>query len=230
MSHIIVSSVLKRSILKQFRGFSSFSRSSKPLNEKITIKVPTMGDSISEGTIVEWSVAVGQAVKVDDLIALVETDKVTIDMKASVDGVITQHFAQVDDTVEVGAPLYEIDTEAAPSIEWTGCAASGTADEETASAETDESVTISSTSGEQKPETLRRPSIHFLGKEGWKKKLSAEGKVLEQKPLQPLKPHGLVVLDGSNIRKSSYGRIVISQKEMDAFLLGGANVAPGFSD
>jgi pyruvate/2-oxoglutarate dehydrogenase complex dihydrolipoamide acyltransferase (E2) component len=201
------------------------------LNEKITIKVPTMGDSISEGTIVEWSAAIGQAVKVDDLIALVETDKVTIDMKASVDGVITQHFAQVDDTVEVGAPLYEIDTEAAPSIEWTGCASSGNSNEELASSDREESVIISPTSEEQKQETtLRRPSIHFLGKEGWKKKLSAEGKVVEQNPQQPLKPHGSIVLDGSNIRNSSYGRIVISQKEMDAFLLGGANVAPGFSD
>lgn len=230
MSRVILNGILKHSCRKQFRCLSSFSRPSNLLNEKITIKVPTMGDSISEGTIVEWSAAIGQAVKVDDLIALVETDKVTIDMKASVDGVITQHFAQVDDTVEVGAPLYEIDTEAAPSIEWTGCASSGNSDEEPASSGREESVIISPTSEEQKQETLRRPSIHFLGKEGWKKKLSAENIVVEQKLQQPLKPHGSIVLDGSNIRNSSYGRIVISQKEMDAFLLGGANVAPGFSD
>lgn len=230
MSRIITSSILKHSCRKQFQLLSYFSGPTKFLNEKITIKVPTMGDSISEGTIVEWSVAVGQSVKVDDVIALVETDKVTIDMKATVDGVITQHFAQVDDTVEVGAPLYEIDTEAAPSIEWTGCASSGNPEEDSDSQKMDESVVMSSTTEVQKQETLRQPSIHFLGKEGWKKKLSAEGKVAEQLPPQPLKPHGSIVLDGSSIRNSSYGRSVISKKEMDAFLLGGANVAPGFSD
>lgn len=38
---------------------------------------------------------VGQAVKADDVIALVETDKVTVDIKAQVDGVITQRFGEV---------------------------------------------------------------------------------------------------------------------------------------
>lgn len=37
----------------------------------------------------------GQAVKTDDVIALIETDKVTIDIKADMDGVITQHFGSV---------------------------------------------------------------------------------------------------------------------------------------
>jgi pyruvate/2-oxoglutarate dehydrogenase complex dihydrolipoamide acyltransferase (E2) component len=44
---------------------------------------------------VEWTAAVGQAVKTDDVIALIETDKVTIDIKADMDGVITQHFGSV---------------------------------------------------------------------------------------------------------------------------------------
>jgi 2-oxoglutarate dehydrogenase E2 component (dihydrolipoamide succinyltransferase) len=49
----------------------------------------------TKGTIVEWTAAVGQAVKADDVIALIETDKVTIDIKADMDGVITQHFGSV---------------------------------------------------------------------------------------------------------------------------------------
>ena len=47
---------------------------------------------IVQGTIVEWVVGVGQAVKADDVIALIETDKVTVDIKAEMDGVVTQQF------------------------------------------------------------------------------------------------------------------------------------------
>ncbi len=70
-------------------------RASTALHDKMTVQVPTMGDSITEGTVVEWAADIGQAVKVDDVIALVETDKVTIDIKAEIDGVITKHFCNV---------------------------------------------------------------------------------------------------------------------------------------
>ena len=43
----------------------------------------------------EWTAAIGQAVQTDDVIALIETDKVTIDIKADMNGVITQHFGSV---------------------------------------------------------------------------------------------------------------------------------------
>lgn len=48
-----------------------------------------------QGTIVEWTAAVGQAVKEGDVVALVETDKVTVDIKAKSDGVIVQQFGAV---------------------------------------------------------------------------------------------------------------------------------------
>ena len=62
--------------------------------EKITVNVPSMGDSITEGTIVSWTVNVGQSVKEGDVLALVETDKVTVDIKAQMDGIITAHFGK----------------------------------------------------------------------------------------------------------------------------------------
>ena len=43
----------------------------------------------------EWPAAVGQAVSEGDVVALVETDKVTIDIKAEIDGVITAHYGEV---------------------------------------------------------------------------------------------------------------------------------------
>jgi biotin carboxyl carrier protein len=51
--------------------------------------------SCYQGTIVEWTAQPGQAVKTDDVIALVETDKVTIEIKSVVDGVLTQQFGAV---------------------------------------------------------------------------------------------------------------------------------------
>jgi len=47
------------------------------------------------GMIVELTVQVGQAVKDGDVVALVETDKVTVDIKANMDGVVTQQFGAV---------------------------------------------------------------------------------------------------------------------------------------
>jgi 2-oxoglutarate dehydrogenase E2 component (dihydrolipoamide succinyltransferase) len=65
------------------------------LSEKKIIKVPSMGDSITEGTIVEWSKKVGEYVKADDVVASVETDKVTVEIKAEESGVITQRFVEM---------------------------------------------------------------------------------------------------------------------------------------
>jgi pyruvate/2-oxoglutarate dehydrogenase complex dihydrolipoamide acyltransferase (E2) component len=44
---------------------------------------------------VEWVAQLGEAVKDGDVVAMVETDKVTIDIKAEMDGVITQQFGAV---------------------------------------------------------------------------------------------------------------------------------------
>jgi len=44
---------------------------------------------------VEWTVSVGQAVKEGDVVAMVETDKVTVDIKAETDGVVIEQFVAV---------------------------------------------------------------------------------------------------------------------------------------
>ena len=81
------------------RPMASFASPTRPLLDQVEINVPTMGDSITEGTIVEWVAQVGQYVKDGDVVALVETDKVTVDIKAERDGVVVEHFGEVDDTV-----------------------------------------------------------------------------------------------------------------------------------
>jgi len=76
------------------------------------VKVPTMGDSISEGVIEEYIKHPGDFVEADEIIARIETDKVTVDIAAPQAGVIQEYFAAEGDTVDVGADFYTLDTDA----------------------------------------------------------------------------------------------------------------------
>jgi len=71
-----------------------------------------MGDSISEGVIESYVKNVGEFAAADEVIARIETDKVTVDILATHSGVITKYFAEEGDVVEVGADFAEVDTDA----------------------------------------------------------------------------------------------------------------------
>lgn len=77
-----------------------------------TIEVPTMGDSITEGTIVDMPVAPGDYVQPDEVVLVLETDKVSVDVRATEGGALVEVFGEIDDVVEVGTDLYRIDTDA----------------------------------------------------------------------------------------------------------------------
>lgn len=67
-----------------------------------------MGDSITEGSIAEWVKEEGDYVEVDDVVVVIETDKVAVDVRADVAGTVKKRHADVDDIVEVGQPLIDI--------------------------------------------------------------------------------------------------------------------------
>ena len=69
------------------------------------ITVPTLGESVTEGTIGEWLKQPGDAVAVDEAIVSLETDKVAIEVPSSVAGIISELKAEVGDTVDVGAVI-----------------------------------------------------------------------------------------------------------------------------
>jgi len=69
------------------------------------IRVPTLGESITEATIAQWYKQPGEAVNVDEPLCELETDKVTIEVPASEAGMLSEIMAQAGDTVEVGALL-----------------------------------------------------------------------------------------------------------------------------
>jgi len=69
------------------------------------ITVPTLGESVSEATVGAWQVKEGDAVKKDDVLVELETDKVSVEVRAEEDGVLASITAQEGDTVEIGAKL-----------------------------------------------------------------------------------------------------------------------------
>jgi 2-oxoglutarate dehydrogenase E2 component (dihydrolipoamide succinyltransferase) len=74
-------------------------------------KMPKMGESISEATIISWLKNVGDLVEAEETILEVATDKVDSDVPAPVSGVITEIRFQKDDVVEVGTVLALIDSD-----------------------------------------------------------------------------------------------------------------------
>ncbi|HEX2803749.1 MAG TPA: biotin/lipoyl-containing protein, partial [Sphingomicrobium sp.] len=76
------------------------------------VKVPALGESITEGTLAQWLKKAGDAVAADEPIASLETDKVTVEVPSPVAGVLTETVAKEGDTVEVGAVIARIDEKA----------------------------------------------------------------------------------------------------------------------
>jgi len=75
----------------------------------IEVKVPVLGESISEATIGEWLKKPGDAVAADEAIASLETDKVAVEVPAPSAGVMGQQMYAAGDTVQVGALLAMIE-------------------------------------------------------------------------------------------------------------------------
>jgi 2-oxoisovalerate dehydrogenase E2 component (dihydrolipoyl transacylase) len=88
-----------------------------------TIKMPQLGESVTEGTIERWLVKEGDKVEQYDPLFEVVTDKVNAEVPAEVAGVVTKIMVPDGETVKVGTPLAEIDagdgngTQPAPSAE-----------------------------------------------------------------------------------------------------------------
>ena len=72
------------------------------------VAFPEMGDSVAEGTVLEWLKQVGDTVAVDDPLVEISTDKVDAEMPSPVAGTIAEILVQVDETVPVGSILCRI--------------------------------------------------------------------------------------------------------------------------
>jgi len=90
------------------RGFRA-----TPLNAADVVEVPAMGDSITEGSIAAVLKGPGDAVEVDEVIAQIETDKVTIDVRAPAAGVVVDVLVKEGDSVTVGQGVCTVEAGAA---------------------------------------------------------------------------------------------------------------------
>jgi 2-oxoglutarate dehydrogenase E2 component (dihydrolipoamide succinyltransferase) len=77
------------------------------------IRVPTLGESVTEATVATWFKKVGDPVKVDEMLCELETDKVTVEVPATASGVLAEIVAKEGETVGVDALLATIDEKAA---------------------------------------------------------------------------------------------------------------------
>ncbi len=81
----------------------------------VEIRVPTMGESVTEATVGQWFKQAGDGIALDEPLCELETDKVTLEVNASAPGVLEEIAAPEGTTVEVGALLGLIKEGAAPA-------------------------------------------------------------------------------------------------------------------
>src|SRR4051795_5169864 len=86
-----------------------------PDGEAVQIVMPEMGESVAEGTILEWHKQEGDQVEEGETVVEVSTDKVDAEVPAPASGTITRILKGEDETIEVGGVLGELDPVAAPS-------------------------------------------------------------------------------------------------------------------
>src|SRR5438477_4643026 len=117
------------------------------------IRVPALGESVTEATIGKWFKQPGDAVAVDEPIVELETDKVTIEVPAPASGVLAEIAAKDGDTVAVGARLGEIKEGAGAPSKATP-ASTGRPDQKT-----DTSAPINAAEEEPRPQTAAKPAV-----------------------------------------------------------------------
>ena len=79
------------------------------------VKVPALGESVTEATVGEWLKQPGDPVAADEPIASLETDKVAVEVPSPINGILSEHKVAVGDTVEVGTIIAVVEEGAAPA-------------------------------------------------------------------------------------------------------------------
>ncbi|HWE10161.1 MAG TPA: multifunctional oxoglutarate decarboxylase/oxoglutarate dehydrogenase thiamine pyrophosphate-binding subunit/dihydrolipoyllysine-residue succinyltransferase subunit [Solirubrobacteraceae bacterium] len=83
--------------------------------QMVDIVTPTGGESVTEGTVLEWAVKVGDTVSDGDTVVEISTDKVDMELPAPVSGTVAEILAQEGETVTVGQVIGRISADAGPS-------------------------------------------------------------------------------------------------------------------
>ncbi|MGI8804566.1 MAG: multifunctional oxoglutarate decarboxylase/oxoglutarate dehydrogenase thiamine pyrophosphate-binding subunit/dihydrolipoyllysine-residue succinyltransferase subunit [Thermoleophilaceae bacterium] len=124
----------------------------------VELEMPQMGESVSEGTILEWLKQVGDEVARDEAVVEVSTDKVDTEVPAPATGRIVEILVQPDETVSVGTPLCRIAVSAGAAAVAGDGASGGSAapPAEAAAAPTDEKAEAPAADGDGHPPAAPR--------------------------------------------------------------------------
>ncbi|XVF27900.1 hypothetical protein REPUB_Repub14bG0149100 [Reevesia pubescens] len=158
------------SLVQRYPSICVHTRSfSVDTGELVDAVVPFMGESITDGTLANFLKQPGDRVEVDEPIAQIETDKVTIDVSSPEAGIIEQLVAKVGDTVEPGTKIAVISksggvTHVAPSEEKPSKAASELSPAKTKKVETEKAKAKTAPSKE-KPKAPSLPPSKLSAKE-----------------------------------------------------------------
>ena len=74
-----------------------------------SVKLPDIGEGVAEAELVEWHVKVGDAVREDQVVAAVMTDKATVEIPSPADGTVTALGAEAGQVLPVGAELFRLE-------------------------------------------------------------------------------------------------------------------------
>ena len=77
----------------------------------IDIVMPKMGESITEGTILEWRKKVGDSIEMDEILLEIGTDKVDSEIPSSTEGILVEIIGQPNDVMDVGAVIARVETD-----------------------------------------------------------------------------------------------------------------------
>ena len=77
---------------------------------KVELKMPKMGESVAEATIICWQKKIGDPISVDETVVEIATDKVDSEIPSSVEGKLHEIFFSENDVVKVGETIAIIET------------------------------------------------------------------------------------------------------------------------
>lgn len=115
------------------------------MTETRDFALPDLGEGLEDGEIIEWQVATGDVVELNQIVVVVESAKAVVELPSPFGGVVLERVGEVGDTVEVGTVLLRIGTEPEPGA--------SAADAPQTSAESPDPLTTEE-SGEAEPPPL----------------------------------------------------------------------------
>ncbi|MEY8830079.1 dihydrolipoamide acetyltransferase family protein [Sedimentitalea sp. XS_ASV28] len=121
----------------------------------LSVKLPDVGEGVTEAELAEWNVKVGDIVKEDDVIAAVMTDKATVEIPSLYGGKITWIAGEIGDILAVGSDLVRIETDAEAVAE---PGAASDQDDETSEPEPEPTPTPDAPPPPPAPEPTRIPT------------------------------------------------------------------------